>query len=471
MKSQEKPKEEQIRNLEREVGGCFNCSVKTGSYQSLNERFFAGLYLLDHLLIFEPAESKFYQYAPSTGLWEFISDDRLIELISRHSSNHLDSLGMPRGLVSHCFARKVMLVLKGKCEERMFFQQIPAGYRVHCANGVLEYSPKEHSWRLREFSPEDRSRNRTEIAYAPEAQAPEFLSKLLQPAMNEEDIKLLQLYVGQCLLKDNIAQKFLIISGTAGAGKSTLVNVIEQLINPVNCTELRAEHMSGRFENSRFVGKTLLTGKDVKSNFLDTRGASMLKALTGKDTLTTEFKHSNERIDIVGNFNIIITSNATLHVHLENDAAAWRRRILWIKYNNQPPEKPIENFDRFLISAEGSGILNCFLDGAIQLLKQGGKIHLSDTQAQRVDELLEDTDSVRLFVKEELRLCPDSTISNKELWQRFCAYCVKREFEPIPQKQFFRMLPDAIEQEYHVRMRHDIPRHGSKVRGYCGIAC
>ena len=97
MKSQEKPKEEQIRNLEREVGGCFNCSVKTGSYQCLTERFFAGLYLLDHLLIFEPAESKFYQYAPSTGLWEFISDHRLIELISRHSSNHLDSLGMPRG--------------------------------------------------------------------------------------------------------------------------------------------------------------------------------------------------------------------------------------------------------------------------------------------------------------------------------------------------------------------------------------
>lgn len=79
MKSQKITKEEQIRNLEREVGGCFNCSVKTGSYQSLNEQFFAGLYRFDHLLIFEPAESKFYQYTPSTGLWEFISDARLID--------------------------------------------------------------------------------------------------------------------------------------------------------------------------------------------------------------------------------------------------------------------------------------------------------------------------------------------------------------------------------------------------------
>lgn len=330
--------EELIRHLEKELGGCFNCSAKTGSYQGLNEQFFAELYRIHHSLIFEPAESKFYQYSPSTGLWDVITNDRLVELISQYCSDYLNTSGMPLGLVSYPFSRKVMLVLKGKCEVRGFFQQIPAGYRVHCANGVLECNIDDHTWCLRSFSPEDRSRNRTEIAYKPEAQAPEFLGKLLQPAMNAEDIKLLQLYVGQCLLKDNIAQKFLIISGTAGAGKSTLVNVIEQLINPANCTELRAEHMSGRFENSRFVGKTLLTGKDVKPGFLDTPGASMLKALTGKDTLTTEFKHSNERIDIVGNFNIIITSNATLHIRLEGDATAWGRRILWIKYDNQPPE-------------------------------------------------------------------------------------------------------------------------------------
>ena len=74
--------------------------------------------------------------------------------------------------------------------------------------------------------------------------------------------------MGQCLLGDNPSQRFLLITGTAGGGKSTLVNVIEQLVTRQNCTELRLEHMHGRFENSRLVGKTLLTGKDVKAGFL-----------------------------------------------------------------------------------------------------------------------------------------------------------------------------------------------------------
>ena len=363
---------EQLRNIEHTFGSPRLYSA-TGQPHGLNDQFFAELYRQNYTLIFEPAEHKFYQYSDSTGLWESITCEKLTEQITQCCSTYLCLSGLSLVIPDFRFCRNVMQILKGKSEQQNFFQQPLPGHRVHCANCVLEYNSETQSWDRKEFSPEDRSRNRTEIAYEPEAQAPEFLEKLLRPAMNEDDLELLQLYVGQCLLKENVSQKFLIISGTAGAGKSTLVNVIEMLINHANCTELRTEHMNGRFENSRFVGKNLLTGKDVKSSFLDTRGASNLKALTGKDTLTTEFKHSNETIDIVGNFNVIITSNSTLHVRLENDGAAWKRRMLWIKYDNPPPKDPIENFDKYLIKTEGSGILNWALEGARKLLAQGGE--------------------------------------------------------------------------------------------------
>lgn len=461
--------EELIRDLENRYDGYLIFSNSTGVLQALNEQFFAEYYLLKHYLIFEPAETRFYQYAPQSGLWQYVSESWLIEQITQEVRYFLLSREIPDHLATYPFNKKVMLVLKGKCEKRGFFQLPSNGHRVHCANGVLEYNAQNSSWEMRPFSPEDRSRNRSEIVYDPAAQAPKFLEQLLRPAMDEDDIRLLQLYVGQCLLKENISQKFLLITGTAGSGKSSLVNVIERLINPENCTELRAEHLNGRFENSRFVGKTLLTGKDVKAGFLDTRGASMLKALTGKDTLTTEFKHSNETIDITGNFNVIITSNSTLHVRLENDAPAWKRRMLWIQYNNPPPKHPVENFDRLLIETEGSGILNWALDGAKQLLMQKGKIHLSPAQEQRIDELLAETDSLRLFVKEEVKKIPGSSISSRELWQRFCGYCVKHEYDAIPKQRFQRMLPDIMSQVHHVTLRHDIPRHGTTVRGYLNI--
>lgn len=360
---------EEIRNLEREYGSAFIIPV-SGGFRGLNEQFFSELYRRHHYVLFEPDEKRFFQYEAETGLWQHITEEKLKDEIADFSRSfiHADHFFDALSKVDHSFRGKVMKILKGEIEKRGAFQKRHEGYRVHCANCVLEFDFGIMNWVSRPFDPEDYSRNRTEIPYIPEAQASRFLGELIQPAMNEEDAKILQLYIGQCLLGDNPSQRFLLITGTAGGGKSTLVNVIEQLVTRENCTELRLEHMHGRFENSRLIGKTLLTGKDVKAGFLDSKGAPMLKALTGKDILTTEFKHSNSTIDIVGNYNVIITSNATLQVRLENDAPAWKRRILWVKYENPPPVVPIENFDQLLIREEGSGILNFALDGARELL-------------------------------------------------------------------------------------------------------
>lgn len=213
---------------------------------------------------------------------------------------------------------------------------------------MLEFSANGE-WVTCDFSPDYMSRNRTEIIYNPKAKAERFLTELLQPAMSQDDIETLQLYVGQILLGRNLAQKFLLITGSAGGGKSTLVNIIESLITRENCTQLRLEEGASRFETSRYVGKTLLTAKDVSSQFLNNRNAGCLKALTGGDTLSVEYKGRNTQADVVGNFNAIIVGNSTPLLQTDNDIEAWRRRMLWIKYRRKPTENPIANFDRLLI--------------------------------------------------------------------------------------------------------------------------
>lgn len=112
-----------------------------------------------------------------------------------------------------------------------------------------------------------------------------------------------------------------------------MVNILEGLIGRHNCCELRTEHLDQRFEIARFVGKTLLTAKDVKSSFLNTPGAAKIKALTGKDTLTADFKGVSTGVDVIGNFNVVITANTELHVALDGDKEAWRRRLLGSSMN------------------------------------------------------------------------------------------------------------------------------------------
>jgi len=84
-----------------------------------------------------------------------------------------------------------------------------------------------------------------------------------------------------------------LLVGTPGGGKSTLLEVIEAVVGPSNVVELRTDFLADRFEIARFLRKTMLSGKDVPGNFLETAGAQMLKKLVGHDLLSAERKNSN----------------------------------------------------------------------------------------------------------------------------------------------------------------------------------
>ena len=61
--------------------------------------------------------------------------------------------------------------------------------------------------------------------------------------------------------------------------------------------------------------------------------------------MVAEIKGSNERPEIQGQFNIIITCNSRLSVRLEGDADAWRRRLVIVGYRKPKAVKPIADLD------------------------------------------------------------------------------------------------------------------------------
>ena len=60
--------------------------------------------------------------------------------------------------LDHTFCSKVMKLLKGKTEKSGAFRQKHEGYRIHCANCVLEFDFAAMDWVSRPFAPEDYSR-------------------------------------------------------------------------------------------------------------------------------------------------------------------------------------------------------------------------------------------------------------------------------------------------------------------------
>ena len=446
----------------------------SGQVTGVNQQCFAAMFEKIYKQIFETTEDCFYLYDPSTGLWVITSKEVLmnkLSLLMKDYARYIEA----RDIVNH---RKVpvlsniLTLMRGLCARTDAFARKGDPF-IHCANGVVVFVPLEDGLlkpELRPFAPEYMSRNRTEYDFDPQAQCPEFMGKLLGPAVSEDDISHLQRYIGQCLLGENFSQTFLLLTGTGGGGKSTLVNIVEKIIKRANCTELRLEHMNSRFETQRLLGKTLLTAKDVPPHFLNTSGAHKLKALTGKDTMTVEHKGSNDAADVCCSFNAIITANTTLQISIRGDAEAWRRRIIWITYQNAPPKKKISNFDDYLLEHEGDGILRWAIEGAQLLLEADKQLVKSEQQKSKIEKLLNESDSLGNFVDNVVVADSNSTVTTAELIEAYKRFCESKNWTPVSRCFAERMLPELMFMRFGVSKRTDVMCNGKNNRGYYGFA-
>lgn len=356
-------------------------------------------------------------------------------------------------------------------EERSIFENRPKQI-IHLKNCMLnlDSSPPD----ILSFNPTFYSRNQSPIPYDSLADCPMFKTVLLGEALAQEDIDLLQRYCGQCLLGINLSQRLLILSGTAGGGKSTVVTVIEKIIGIENVAELRISNLDGRFETSRYIDRTLLVSKDVPSNFLNQRSAYKIKALIGGDLQEAERKNANDTYKFYGNFNIIITSNTRLKVMLDSDVEAWRRRLLIVPYKNPKPEKPIVQFADILIKDEDSGIINWMIEGAIKVLNEldtKGVFMITDVQKERVDDLLDESDSLLSFVKRKIVRKDDSVLTTEEIVNRYYDFCDEKGWIPLTKREVEIKLVILMKEVHGVVRRTDIHRGASitNQRGYSKV--
>ena len=191
-----------------------------------------------------------------------------------------------------------------------------------------------------------------------------------------------------------------------------------------------------------------------------------MKSLTGKDTIPTEAKGKDERFDIVGEFNVIITGNSDIQISIDSDNGAWDRRILWIRYECPPVKEKIPDFDDILIDEEGSGILNWALEGAVKLLKNGGKIPRTAEHTRRVEELLQESDSVNAFVEQCLVKKAGSAVTSEELYWAYEKFCRQQDWIPKSEYKAKSGFRSAILAKFKVS-RSNI--HNGTRKGYEGI--
>ena len=310
------------KELEEAWGAPFkyrtNTETEAQTLVGINEPFWAAKYHTENKILWEPSEKKFYMYDPETGLWGIKSEDTIKQEISSSILEVGRDIGEPstQDMRSERLLTSITRQLRGMVEVQDAFinKGIPG---VHCANSYITFDD-DGELREHDFSPDFYSRNQSPIEYKGIDKIPKrFLTDLVGPTFSDpDDAVMFQKYGGMCLFGRNIIQRFMVMYGQAGGGKSTLVNIVLNIVGKHNMAALRTGHLNNQFELYRFRAKTLLSGTDVPGNFLSTPGAKVIKGLTGGDTMEAEGKGLNDGVVLQGIFNILITSNERLKVAL-----------------------------------------------------------------------------------------------------------------------------------------------------------
>jgi P4 family phage/plasmid primase-like protien len=436
------------------------------SIAGMNDSMMAAFFALENLVMYEPSEQTFFAYQTETGIWSPVTDDELMPGMERQIFRCGEGwLGLSTSRFRGRRLGSLVRLLRGHVLVRDAFALHPSV--INTKNGVLFI--ERNGYTFTEHHPTYFCRRQIPVAFDPDATCPEFDALLHHALPGLDDQRILRLLVGQFLLGHNYTQRILILYGPGQTGKSTLLNIIQQLVGEKNCRELRIEHLNSRFETHNYLDRSLLVGSDVPPDFLSGKWVRALKKFTGGDMIAAEKKGSADTREMRGNLNIVISANSRLPIRLAHDAGAWMRRIVPIAFTQPPAEKPDDQLAERIIQTEGAGVLNWALAGVEDLMDCLARkigLPLSPSQHARISDLLAESDSLTAFVARLLRR-PDRTETSDALLTGYREFCWKRGWTPSPAA--VKEMRSTVERIHGIGQSHDIPEGNSYRRGYRGL--
>ncbi|MBR3311559.1 MAG: PriCT-2 domain-containing protein [Solobacterium sp.] len=249
------------------------------------------------------------------------------------------------------------------------------------------------------------------------------------------DREMLLQFCGYSLTRDIRQQKFLLLNGAGGTGKSTLISLIETMVGSENNSHVSLTKFNVKFANFALLGKVLNTCGDEDITVL--KDTQVLKQVSGEDPIQVESK-GKDPIDYHVYAKCIFSTN-NLPVILNEDTNGFYRRILLLKMNRTP-----EKQDPWL-SEKLKKELPYFIHlcvKAAERLYENGLIKESDNSIEAVKVLRCESDTVQAWLEKECRIVKKNMYhpTPMKLLENYEAFCDENDRTALKRLHFYRSL-------------------------------
>jgi len=298
-----------------------------------------------------------------------------------------------------------------------------------------------------------------------EPQCPLFMETITNAfAGDAESISCLQLCMGKIVTSPIFVgkpQKFFSMYGAAGSGKSTIIELITELVGKTGVVTLD-EDSDSRFAASELPGKKLIMFRDTEEHFSIKMG-SLIKRIVGEDTIRVERKNAHaQEFDIRAE--IVTVGNDPPVIPMNSEAL--RRRAVFLKFVNA-----IKNQNSYakpkMISEELAGILLWSLRGAARLWN-GENILTPRLALADLEDIIDDFIPEKQFIIAQLIRKPGAFLSNSKLMEAYQSWLIERR--KTINKLSMRKLNRYVREHFNIDGTTTERVDGDTERGFTGLA-
>lgn len=285
---------------------------------------------------------------------------------------------------------------------------------INFKNGMFDVK----EWRLYEHSPRYYSMNqlphRINLNSNPEGKN---VTKFLDYTVpDDEDQEMLLQFLGYCMTRDTSQQKFLILKGQGGTGKSKLIKMLENILGASNCSNISMQDLNRRFYAYGLFGKLLNSCADIPSEAMNS--VDVIKKIVGEDVLMAEQK-GKDSFSFTSYAKLMFSANE-IPINLEEKSQAFYRRLLILKVDRKPVEVDT-NLEQKLLEDTDYLILESLK--ALKRMYEAGTILESKNSKMEVVELHKDADTVTAYIDECLVQDSSKAVKASDLYEEYQKYC------------------------------------------------
>lgn len=237
--------------------------------------------------------------------------------------------------------------------------------------------------------------------------------------------------IGYMLMTGNPFQKAIVLHGSGGNGKGTLLRVLRAMLGRGNYSSVSMHQLvDDRFATASLYGMVANISGDLSSKFLS--DPQILKEITGGDSINAsrKFGHSFEFVP----YAVPLFANNE-HFRTSDNSDGWRRRWLVVDFNQRVDTG--QPFDEQLLLDDIPGVFNLAMDG-LRRLMQRGKFAPPAAAVEATERMHDAADPFMLWLDEDENVFqgPDQDAPCADVYRVYSGWCRRNGYSPMASGPF-----------------------------------